>query len=692
MLKVLTVCPYCGCGCGLYLHVEEGRIIGVSPSRNHPVNRGTLCIKGWNCYEFIQHPDRLRTPLIRKNGTLKEATWEEALEYTARRLQEIISLYGNDSIGVLGSAKCTNEENYLIMKFTRAVLGTNNIDHCARLCHSSTVGGLAAAFGSGAMTNSISEIRDARVIFVIGSNTTEQHPMIAMHMLEAVDKGATLIVADPRKTKIAEFASIHLRHRSGTDVALLMGIMNVILGERLVDREFVMRRTENLEIFENRLREFTPDRVEKLTGVPASDIRKVARVYAAEKRSMLFYAMGITQHITGVDNVKALANLVMLTGHIGLPMSGLNPLRGQNNVQGACDMGVLPNVYTGYQKVTDPKARQKFERAWRRRLPEKPGLTVVEMTEAILDGKLKAMYIMGENPLLSDPDLNQVVKAFEKLQFLIVQDIFPNETIEFADVVFPAASFAEKNGTFTNTERRVQLIRKAIPPPGDAKADWQIITELSTAMGYPMQYRDTYEIMEEIALLTPSYGGILHYRLEEGYGLQWPCPDRKHPGTPYLHRKKFARGLGTFLTVDFKLPEEMPDDNYPLILTTGRTYFHYHTGTMCRRTTVLEREEPEPFVEINPEDAEALEIRDRSRVKISSRRGSITLMAIVTERVPKGIVFVPFHFREAAANILTSAALDPEVKIPEYKVSAVKIEPEETEKILKTEIKAFRTR
>ncbi len=692
MLKVLTVCPYCGCGCGLYLHVEEGRIIGVSPSRNHPVNRGTLCIKGWNCYEFIQHPDRLRTPLIRKNGTLKETTWEEALEYTARRLQEIISLYGNDSIGVLGSAKCTNEENYLIMKFTRAVLGTNNIDHCARLCHSSTVGGLAAAFGSGAMTNSISEIKDARVIFVIGSNTTEQHPMIAMHMLEAVDKGATLIVADPRKTKIAEFASIHLRHRSGTDVALLMGIMNVILGERLVDREFVMRRTENLEIFEDRLREFTPDRVEKITGVPASDIRKVARVYATEKRSMLFYAMGITQHITGVDNVKALANLVMLTGHIGLPMSGLNPLRGQNNVQGACDMGVLPNVYTGYQKVTDPKARQKFEKAWRRRLPQKPGLTVVEMTEAILDGKLKAMYIMGENPLLSDPDLNQVAKAFEKLQFLVVQDIFPNETIEFADVVLPAASFAEKNGTFTNTERRVQLIRKAIPPPGDAKADWQIITELSTAMGYPMQYRDTYEIMEEIALLTPSYGGILHYRLEEGYGLQWPCPDRNHPGTPYLHRKKFARGLGTFLTLDFRLPEEMPDDNYPLILTTGRTYFHYHTGTMCRRTTVLEREEPEPFVEINPEDAEALEIRDRSRVKISSRRGSITLMAIVTERVPKGIVFVPFHFREAAANILTSAALDPEVKIPEYKVSAVKIEPEDTEKILKTEIKAFRTR
>jgi formate dehydrogenase alpha subunit len=692
MLKVRTVCPYCGCGCGLYLHVEEDRVIGVSPSRNHPVNRGTLCIKGWNCYEFIQHPDRLRTPLIRKNGTLKEATWDEALSYTARRLQEIISLHGSDSIGVLGSAKCTNEENYLIMKFTRAVLGTNNIDHCARLCHSSTVGGLAAAFGSGAMTNSISEIKDARVIFVIGSNTTEQHPMIAMHMLEAVDRGATLIVADPRRTKISEFASIHLRHRSGTDVALLMGIMNVILGERLVDREFVMRRTENLEPFEEKLKEFTLERVEKLTGVPASDIRKVARVYAAEKRSMLFYAMGITQHITGVDNVKALANLVMLTGHIGLPMSGLNPLRGQNNVQGACDMGVLPNVYTGYQKVTDPKARQKFERAWRRRLPEKPGLTVVEMTEAAFEGKLKAMYIMGENPLLSDPDLNQVAKAFERLEFLVIQDIFPNETMEFADVVLPAASFAEKNGTFTNTERRVQLIRRAVPPPGDARADWQIITELSTAMGYPMQYRDTYEIMEEIALLTPSYGGILHYRLEESYGLQWPCPDRNHPGTPYLHRKKFARGLGTFLTVDFRLPEEMPDENYPFILTTGRTYFHYHTGTMCRRTTVLEREEPEPFVEINPKDAEALEIKDRSKVRITSRRGSITVMAIVTERVPQGIVFVPFHFREAAANILTSAVLDPEVKIPEYKVSAVKIEPEEIKKTLKTEIEALRAK
>ncbi len=680
MKKVPTVCPYCGCGCGLFLHVEGGRVIGVSPNRNHPVNQGSLCVKGWNCHEFIHHPDRLKTPLIRKNGKLIESSWQEALQYVAKRLSETISRYGPDSVGVLSSAKCTNEENYLLMKFTRAVLGTNNIDHCARLCHSSTVGGLAAAFGSGAMTNSISEIKDARVLFVIGSNTTEQHPMIAMHMLEAVDRGATLIVADPRRTKIADFATIYLQHRSGTDVALLMGIMHVILAEHLVDRDFVMRRTENFHAFEESLREFTPERVEKLTGVKASDIRKVARVYATEKRSMLFYAMGITQHITGVDNVKALANLVMLTGHIGLPCSGINPLRGQNNVQGACDMGALPNVYTGYQKVTDPKARRKFERAWKRRLPERAGLTVVEMTEAALEGRLKAMYIMGENPLLSDPDLNRVREAMEKLEFLVVQDIFLSETAEFADVVLPAATFAEKNGTFTNTERRVQLIRRAVLPPGGAMPDWKIITGLSSLMGYPMQYRDTYEVMEEIALLTPSYGGILHYRLDNGFGLQWPCPDRDHPGTPYLHRKKFARGLGTFLPVQFRMPAELPDEEFPFVLNTGRTGVHYHTGTMCRRTTVLEREEPEPFVEINPRDAEKLEIREGQRVRVSSRRGSIVLRARLRDNTSEGVVFIPFHFREAAANLLTNPALDPEVKIPEYKVCAVRVEPLEVVK------------
>ncbi len=675
MQKVQTICPYCGCGCGVYLHIDGGRVVGTSPVLNHPVNEGSLCVKGYNCHEFIHHPDRLKTPLIKDKDTFRETTWEEALTTAASKLQEIIGKYGPEAIGVLGSAKCTNEENYLLMKFTRAVLKTNNIDHCARLCHSSTVGGLAAAFGSGAMTNSIPEIKDARVLFVIGSNTTESHPMVAKHMIEALDRGAILIVADPRKTQIARLSSIHLQHRPGSDVALLMGIMNVILTEKLIDREFVKRRTENFDAFEESLREFPLPVVESLTGVPAKDIQRVARIYASEKRSMLFYTMGITQHITGVDNVKALANLVMLTGHIGLPSSGLNPLRGQNNVQGACDMGVLPNVYTGYQKVTDPRARKKFSRAWRCTLPEKPGLTVVEMTEAALEGKLKAMIIMGENPLISDPDLCTVREAFERLEFLVVIDIFPNETTSLAHVLLPGASFAEKNGTFTNTERRVQLTQKAVKPPGKAMPEWEIISQLSSLMGYPMSYRETYEIMEEIALLSPSYGGILHHRLKEGHGLQWPCPNKNHPGTPYLHRKKFARGLGTFMTITYRPPAELPDDEYPFILTTGRTGFHYHTGTLCRRTFVLEREEPEPFVEVNPEDAEKLNVRDGEPVKVSSRRGEITIKVRITNRVPQGTLFIPFHFREAAANILTNPALDPSAKIPEYKVCAVKVTP-----------------
>ncbi|GBE33799.1 formate dehydrogenase H [bacterium BMS3Bbin06] len=546
--------------------------------------------------------------------------------------------------------------------------------------------GLASAFGSGAMTNSIHEIADARLLFVIGSNTTEQHPMIGMQMRDAVDRGATLIVADPRRTQIADFAHIHLRHRSGTDVALIMSIMNVIINEGLVDVDFVRRRTENFDSFEEKLRKYPPQLVEEITGVKAGDIRRVARIYAMEKRSMIFYAMGITQHVTGVDNVRACANLVMLTGHIGLPMSGINPLRGQNNVQGACDMGALPNVYSGYQTVTNPRARRKFQRAWGKRLPQRAGLTVMDMMDRAYEGKLKAMYVMGENPLLSDPDLAHVREAAGRLDFLVVQDIFLNETSAYADVVLPAAAFAEKDGTYTNTERRVQLIRKAVEPRGEARADWEIICDLSIRMGYEMSYRGTYEIMEEIALLTPSYGGTLHYRLEEGFGLQWPCTSREHPGTPYLHRRAFAKGLGTFITIEYLPPDEPPDEEYPFLLTTGRLYFLYHTGTMCRRTVVLNREEPECFVEINPEDAESLSIRNKSLVEISSRRGSVKVRTLITRRTPRGTIFIPFHFREVAVNLLTNPAVDPVAKIPEYKVCAVRIKPLTRQKTRKSKV------
>ncbi|HET6364814.1 MAG: formate dehydrogenase subunit alpha [Nitrospirota bacterium] len=676
MEKVSTTCPWCGCGCGLYLHVENNLITGVSPNRIHPVNHGTLCVKGWNCHEFVRHPDRLTTPLIKDGITAyRRASWEEALGVTAARLAEIKKQHGPDAIGILGSAKCTNEDNFVLMKFARAVIGTNNVDHCARLCHSSTVGGLAAAFGSGAMTNSIDEIRDARVIFVIGSNTTEQHPMIGMHMLEAKDRGATLIVADPRRTQIAQFSHLHMRHKSGTDVALLNAMMHVIITEGLVDISFIRQRTENFDDFESRVKAYTPEVAERITSVPADDIRKAARLYASEKRSMLFYSMGITQHITGVDNVRSCANLVMLTAHIGQPMTGLNPLRGQNNVQGACDVGALPDVYSGYQKVADPSAKNKFELAWSRTLPEKPGLTLTEMIDGIHEGKIRALYIMGENPVVSDPDVTHVKAALAKLEFLAVQDIFPSDTAEYAHVILPAATFAEKDGTYTNTERRVQKIRKAVPPAGESKPDYEIICELSKLMGYPMDYRAAHEIMEEIAILTPSYGGILHHRLDANFGLQWPCLGMDHPGTPYLHRKKFTRGMGAFIPVEFIPPAEPTDSEFPFILTTGRSYFHYHTGTMCRRTATLEREEPECTAEINPADAERLEIRANEPVRIKSRRGSIEVKARVTGTVPEGIIFIPFHFREAAVNLLTINAVDPNAKIPEFKVCAAAIEP-----------------
>jgi predicted molibdopterin-dependent oxidoreductase YjgC len=457
-------------------------------------------------------------------------------------------------------------------------------------------------------------------------------------------------------------------------VALLNSIMNVIINEGLVDIAFVKRRTENFDEFEKVLREYVPEKWESVTGVPAGDVRKVARMYAMENRSMLFFSMGITQHITGVDNVRACANLTMLTAHVGHAITGLNPLRGQNNVQGACDMGAIPEVYSGYQSIEDASVRKKFESAWKTALPAKPGITLMEMLAASLKNKLKAMYVMGENPVISDPDARHTVEALKKLNFLVVQDIFMTETARLADVVLPAVSFAEKDGTFTNTERRVQKIRKAVEPVGDARPDWEIICELSKRIGYEMDYNAPFEIMEEAALLTPSYRGLLHHRLEEGYGIQWPCTDVSHPGTPFLHRKKFARGLGSFIPVHYIPPDEQPDKEYPFILTTGRSYFQYHTGTMTRRTAALEREQPECTLEINTDDANRLGIKNNSKITVSTRRGGIEAIASVTGKIIRGTIFIPFHFHEASANILTNPVLDPNAKIPEYKVCAAKIE------------------
>ena len=676
MKKILTTCPYCGTGCMYYLVVgDDGKLVGVEPSTEHIVAKGQLCVKGWNAYHFVNHPDRLTQPMIRKNGKMEPASWDEALDLVVSKFKETQAANGNDSVTFFSSAKTTNEENYLMMKLARAVFKTNNVDHCARLCHSSTVLGLAATFGSGAMTNSISCMEQADCILVTGSNTTEQHPLIGTRIIENVVKnGAKLIVADNRKIRLARLADIHVRCKNGTDVAFLNGIMNVIIAEGLEDKEFVRTRTENYAELKKTVANYPPEKAAEICGIKPEEIIKVARMFAAADRAMIVYSMGITQHTHGVDNVKSCANLVMLTGNVGRPGTGVNPLRGQNNVQGACDMGALNNVFSGYQQVTDPAAREKFEKAWGvENLPDKPGLTVTTAIDAAAEGQLKALYVMGENPMMSDPDQNHVRQAMEKLEFLVVQDIFPTPTTEYADVILPAASYAEKDGTFTSTERRVQRVRKAIEPVGQSRSDWEILCDVARRAGYDqMSYNSAGEIMDEVAAVTPIYGGISYERIDQ-VGLQWPCLDKDHPGTPVLHSGKFSRGLGMFSPAEYRPSVELPDKDYPFLLSTGRCYFHFHTGTMTRRSRLLDREERFPYVEISLEDAKELRIHDRQWIYVATRRGEVKVMARVTDIAKKGVLFMPFHFEEGPANLLTINALDPVAKIPEFKVCAAKI-------------------
>ncbi len=534
--------------------------------------------------------------------------------------------------------------------------------------------GLATSFGSGSMTNSIEEIADAKCILAIGTNTTEDHPVIALEIKKAVDKGAKLIVADPREIPLCRMAHIWLRHRPGTDVALLMGLCRVIFDEGLLDKAFVEQRCENFEEFKNALKGFNIELVSEITGVPAATIAEAARVYATNGPASILYAMGITQHSHGTDNVLAVANLAMLTGNVGKRASGVNPLRGQNNVQGACDMGALPNVFTGYQQVAGPSARSKFEAAWGCTLPSEPGLVLTDMFHAMDEGKVKAVYIIGENPVLSDPDARHIKEALSKLEFLVVQDIFLTETAQFAHVVLPGASFAEKNGTFTNTERRVQRVRRAIAPLGTARPDWQIVCEVARRMrSRGFEFATAEDVMKEIADVTPSYGGISFARLENG-SLQWPCPTEDHPGLQFLHEGMFSRGKGKFAALEYKPPKERPDDTYPLVLTTGRSLFHYHTGTMTRKSKGLNELKGEEEVEINPQDAKALGIADGDKVRVISRRGKVIARAKVTNSLMKGVVFMTFHFAESATNLLTNPALDPVSKIPELKFCAVRVE------------------
>jgi len=686
--KVDSLCPYCGVGCSITYTVDTQRntILQFS-GRESPVNHGRLCVKGRYGFDYAHHQERLLVPLLRKpeyypkvvegldnpREAFREATWDEVLDLAAQRFMAIKQQFGSQALAGFGSAKCSNEDNYLFQKLIRAVFGTNNVDHCTRLCHASSVAALMEQVGSVSVSNPFSDCLETDAIFIIGSNTTHNHPVAATFMKQAAKAGTTLIIADPRRPEMADHADYYVRFNPGTDVALLNGMMHIIIREGLYDEQFIEERTEQFDQLRETVQHYTPRVVARLTGVSEQLIMDVARAYGEAERAMIFWGMGISQHTTGTDNSRCLVNLAMLTGNIGRPGTGLHPLRGQNNVQGASDVGLIPMVYTGYQSVTDPTIRQQFERTWGVELDPTPGLTVVEIMSAALEGQIKAMFMMGENPFLSDPNINKVKKCLAAMDFLVVQDIFLTETAAYADVILPGTSFPEKTGTYTNTDSRVQLARKAIEPPGQARVDWHIIADLAKRMGYPMRYTSEAEIWQEIVSLTPPFTGITYERLEHA-GIPWPCPEPGHPGIPIRFTETFPRGKGKFVPAEFAPAKELPDEEYPFVLNTGRVLQHWHTGTMTRRAKALDEIAPEALLEMTPEDMDALGVADAEWVRVVSRRGEVMVKALRSHKPSRGSVFLPFHFKEAAANLLTIDALDPYGKIPEFKFCAVRVE------------------
>ncbi|MDI9624301.1 MAG: formate dehydrogenase subunit alpha [Methanothermobacter sp.] len=667
--EVKTVCPYCGVGCGIYLGIRGNRIVSARGDPKNPVNNGRLCVKGRFALNFVNSIERLRKPLIKENGEFKEVEWDEAISFIANKL----SKYNGDEFAAIASAKCTNEENYLLQKFTRTVMKSNNIDHCARLCHAPSVVALRETLGNGAMTNSINELKNSACILAIGTNTTETHPVIAYKVIEAVKNGSKLIVINPTRIELVRHADIYLRNKPGTDVPLILGMCKAILEEDLIDHKFIKERTEDFESFKKYLHGLEWGEIESLTGISSDAIREAAILYASSPTASIIYAMGITQHVNGTDNVFALSNLALLTGNVGRVNTGINPLRGQNNVQGASDMGALPDMYPGYQSIND--FREKFEKKWNSKLPPEKGIILPEIFENACKGKIKALYIMGENPILSEPDIKSVEEALKNIEFLIVQDIFPSETSKFADVILPACSFAEKDGTFTNTERRVQLIRSAIKPPGDAKPDWWIICNIAKKMGATgFEFENPKEIFNEIRKLVPSYKGISYKRLESG-GIQWPCRSEKDPGTAFLYKDGFTRenGRAKFILPSFKL-FETPDKDYPFILITGRILYQYHTRTMTSKVRGLEKLRDWKFLEMNPIDGEKIGVREGDFVLVKSRRGAVKARVKFNEALMEGVTFMSFHF--APVNRLTSSLRDPLSGMPALKVSCVDLIPQ----------------
>ena len=679
--KVLTTCPHCATGCQYYLLVKDGKIVDTE-AYDGPSNKGLLCVKGRSgSFDFVHSPDRIKYPLIKnkETGEFERASWDETLDLVASKFMEIKKQYGPDSLAGFACSRSPNEDVYMVQKMVRTCFGTNNTDNCARVCHSASVAGLAMTLGSGAMTNPIGDItQNSELIMLVGSNPEEAHPVVGMQIRRALKRGCKLIVADPRDIGLAKKADIHLKLKPGTNVAFANGIMHVIIEEGLQDDKFIAERTEGYEKIKEIVKDYTPEKVAEICHIDAEDLKKAAIMYAKAKTAPIIYCLGVTEHSTGTEGVMSMSNMAMLVGKFGRHGCGVNPLRGQNNVQGACDMGALPTDFPGYQKVTAPGVVEKFEKAWGVPLSHEPGTHATDIFPKAISKEVRGLYIYGEDPVVTDPDTSHIIKALKSLDFFVIQELFMTETAQYADVILPGVSYAEKEGTFSNTERRVQRVRKAVTLDGEMRLDTDIIIDLMNRMGYNQPHLTSAQIMDEIASVTPSFAGISHERLDNeeigGRGLQWPCLNKEHPGTPIMHVGKFTRGLGWFYPAEYVPSAELPDDDYPIILMTGRILYHYTTRAMTGRTPELMEIEGKSFIEMNIQDAEKLGVADGDSVKISSRRGSIESTARVGTKTSPGETWMPFHFPDGNANWLTNAALDKYARIPEYKVCAVKIE------------------
>jgi formate dehydrogenase major subunit len=673
---VPTTCPYCGVGCGLNLVVQDGKCVGVEPYKRTPVNEGKLCPKGASCWEFVHSPDRLTKPLIKKDGKFVEASWDEALDLIVKKFTEIYKAGGPKSVGFQTSCRTVNEDCYALQKLARCGFLTNNVDNCARICHGPSVAGLSLSFGSGAATNPFEDVLNSDLIVMWGSNAVEAHPLAGRRVMQAKKKGIPIIVVDPRYSATARLADQYIRFNPSTHIALANNMMYYIIKEGLENKEFIKERTKGFDDLKKTVEKYAD--ATEIHGVPQDVVKEFARKYATAKNAVIIYCLGITELTTGTDNVRSMGNLALVTGNVGRPGVGVNPLRGQNNVQGACDMGAYPNVYSGYQAVAVPENRAKMEKLWFLKegsLPDWYGVTLTEQINQAGD-PIKAMYFLGLNPVVTYPDSNHVKRQLEKLDFCVMQDIFFNESCQYADVVLPGTCFAEKDGTFTSGERRVNRVRKAVDGPGESKYDWEIIGMVAKKMGLKgFDWKSAKDVWDDMRAVTPGQFGVTYEKMEKPESVHWPCPTIEHPGTPILHIGKFsaADGKGTMFGLEYRPPAEVADKEYPFTMMTGRLIFHYHSRTQTDRCTILHYDVPESYVQMNTQDAKELGIKHGERIKISSRRGETITIARVTDDVAPKVMYMTMHFAEGVNN-LTNTALDPLSKMPELKHCAVKVE------------------